>query len=353
MTEEIQKLTNEIIKLTNKIQILQQKTDIFIQNYSDGTEFLTTYSTEYKQRKLEAEIVLDKVDQSYKHINEILSISKETKEKYEKRMNQFIELCEEKKKLIVKNNNLIIEEMNLLDEKLIKDVELRKIQKRQNEMLMKEKQEEEQNEEIEKLKEELQREKAKQLERFNLSIDEKNQLEEWTGRKIKEVIFNSDFHDWNTNTSVFGAIVMDKPKVILMIEDTNGNKFGGYISSRIDKYYKRRLNILYGQSKHVRNQDKYISDSNAFVFSLQSNGRMNQMMRFLLKYYKYAYCQYNINNDWLFSIGHKDISIYKQHQNQEPFGYCHQSSFFYHSSNYTLCDKGKFIIKRFFVVQMK
>ena len=50
MTEEIQKLANEIIKLTNKIQILQQKTDIFIQNYSDGTEFLTTYSTEYEQR---------------------------------------------------------------------------------------------------------------------------------------------------------------------------------------------------------------------------------------------------------------------------------------------------------------
>ena len=148
-------------------------------------------------------------------------------------MNQFIELCEEKKKLIAKNNNLIIEEMNSLDEKLITNAELRKIQKRQNEMLMKEKQEEKQNEEIEKLKEELQREKAKQLKRFNLSIDEKNQLEEWTGRKISDVIFNSNVHDWNRNSCVFDSLVFNRSHFVVLIEDIIGNKFGMYHQTQL------------------------------------------------------------------------------------------------------------------------
>ena len=50
--------------------------------------------------------------------------------------------------------------------------------------------------------------------------------------------------------------------MIFLIEDDKGNKFGGFVSSKIDKI------------------DYYISDSNAFVFSFESNGRLDEPMKF-------------------------------------------------------------------------
>ena len=42
-----------------------------------------------------------------------------------------------------------------------------------------------------------------------------NQLEEWTEIKYKEVIFDSDIHDWSQYSSEFGERLMNKSNIII------------------------------------------------------------------------------------------------------------------------------------------
>ena len=100
-----------------------------------------------------------------------------------------------------------------------------------------------------------------QFENYNLSLSEIIQLEEWTNKKCSEVLFDSNKDNWSQNTSVFDDRVHGKNQLIFVVEDTNNNKFGGYIGSTI-------------------NQLGWTTDSNAFVFSLKSNGRLKKMMKF-------------------------------------------------------------------------
>ena len=88
------------------------------------------------------------------------------------------------------------------------------------------------------------------------------QLEQWTNKKCSEVIFDSNIHDWSQRT-LFDNTVHNKSNLAFIVEDTSNNKFGGYIVSTINA--------------HTTND---INDSNAFIFSLKSNGRINGMKRF-------------------------------------------------------------------------
>ena len=94
------------------------------------------------------------------------------------------------------------------------------------------------------------------------SRDEAEQLEQWTNLEIGDVIFDSEKDDWNINTSVFGDKVMNRKSLIFIVEDTSGNKFGCYTTRKISQY------------------NAYQTDSDAFVFSLKSNGRVHGMKKF-------------------------------------------------------------------------
>ncbi|BFU20722.1 hypothetical protein EHI2019_001026100 [Entamoeba histolytica] len=61
-----------------------------------------------------------------------------------------------------------------------------------------------------------------------------NQIEEWTNRRVGDKIFDSDKDDWKVNTSVFESRLMSKEHIIIIIEDEDGNKFGGYVNCKID-----------------------------------------------------------------------------------------------------------------------
>ena len=70
------------------------------------------------------------------------------------------------------------------------------------------------------------------------------------------------------NTSVFGDRVVERRNLIFVIEDTENNKFGYHLSSKISKI------------------GKPISDEFTFVFTLENNGRLkegNGMMKFETK----------------------------------------------------------------------
>ena len=61
------------------------------------------------------------------------------------------------------------------------------------------------------------------------------QIEELTEKRINNILFDSDIDGWNVNTSVFGERIKNKEHIIIIIEDSEGNKFGGYVNSKTNK----------------------------------------------------------------------------------------------------------------------
>ncbi|BFU26710.1 trichohyalin, putative [Entamoeba histolytica] len=125
------------------------------------------------------------------------------------------------------------------------------------------------------------------------------QIEEWTEKRITNILFDSVIDGWNKNTSVFDKRIMNKQHIIIIIEDEEGNKFGGYVNEKIDEV------------------DYCIYDSQSFVFSLESNGRIEGMMKFDIKEPEKAFYLYHRADNCLFGFGDFDgyvcdICVYKK-----------------------------------------
>ena len=119
---------------------------------------------------------------------------------------------------------------------------------------------------------------------------EMRQLEEWTNKKCTEIVFDSDKDNWSENTSVFDSKVINKSNLIILIEDKEGQKFGGYVNEKITGV------------------NTWINDQNAFLFSLNSNGRLNGMMKFNVSNPSRAFMLYpkTSENNILFRFGYKN-----------------------------------------------
>ncbi|BFU22181.1 trichohyalin, putative [Entamoeba histolytica] len=164
------------------------------------------------------------------------------------------------------------------------------------------------------------------------------QIEEWTEKRINNILFDSDIDDWKEDTSVFEERIMNKEHIIIIIEDEEGNKFGGYVNSKIDEV------------------DDYINDSKSFVFSLESNGRMKGMKKFDIKQPEYAFYLFNQSDDLLFVFGYFGYDIYVYKENNKTYSYCVQCSFEYEGISNALCGKQLpkyFTPKRIIVIEMK
>ena len=104
-----------------------------------------------------------------------------------------------------------------------------------------------------------------------LTKEQKIQIENWTHLKMKDVVFDSNIHNWEEDESEFDKLILNKSNLIFLIETDENIKFGGFISSKIDKYYPY-----------------FISDENAFVFTFKDNKPMkfnikkNQKKLFIL-----------------------------------------------------------------------
>ncbi|BFU25482.1 trichohyalin, putative [Entamoeba histolytica] len=159
------------------------------------------------------------------------------------------------------------------------------------------------------------------------------QIEEWTEKRISNILFDSDKDDWNKNTSVFDQRIKNKEHIIIIIEDTKGNKFGGYVNSKIDKV------------------DDYIYDSKSFVFSLESNERNGKMMKFDIKQTQSAFSLFSQSDIHLFAFGLDDILVYKE--SIKAMSSCCQYSFEYEGIPNALCGNQRFTPKRIIVIEMK
>ncbi|EKE40396.1 hypothetical protein ENU1_091720 [Entamoeba nuttalli P19] len=160
------------------------------------------------------------------------------------------------------------------------------------------------------------------------------QLEEWTEKRVGNILFDSNVHNWNRFTSVFDLKLLYKKHIIIIVEDTQGNIFGEYVNSKIDKV------------------DAWINDPHAFVFSLESKGRLKKMMKFDIKEPKYGFFMESSSYGPLFDIGFgRDIGVYKQNYSTKSF--CLQFSFEYDGISNALCGKRIFKTKQVIVIEMK
>ncbi|EMD45435.1 Hypothetical protein EHI5A_115730 [Entamoeba histolytica KU27] len=188
--------------------------------------------------------------------------------------------------------------------------------------------------------------KTKELKDDNVKIKEQHnpnktqqiikQLEEWTEKRIRDIIFDSNIDNWNRGKTLFGERIKNKEHLIFIVEDTEGNIFGGYVNEKIGT-----------------EEESYILDPNAFVFSLESKGRLKEMMKFdINEYHEAFYYDTQYYNFALFVFGTgRDISVCKEIYKTES--YCSQWSFNYKGISNPFCGKCRFIPQRIIVIEVE
>ena len=141
---------------------------------------------------------------------------------------------------------------------------------------------------------------------LNKIYDDKIQLfEEWTGLKCDCLLFDSECCDWKLNTSTFSDHLFNQENVIILIEDSEGNEFGGYFKTKIDTLTYRENGGKHGFQNY---------DENAFVFTIKSDGGLEQKEKFMIqqKDAKWSFQLYRSNQKELFSFGIFDINVMKE-----------------------------------------
>ena len=68
----------------------------------------------------------------------------------------------------------------------------------------------------------------------NLTHEEMKQLESWTSKICGEVVFDSNKDNWSKGTSVFNDRIEGRNRLVFLIEDTNGEKFGYYLNTMVE-----------------------------------------------------------------------------------------------------------------------
>ena len=143
--------------------------------------------------------------------------------------------------------------------------------------------------------------------------------------------------------------------MLFLIEDEDGEKFGYYLNTEVVEKYKEWKE----------------TDNKSFEFNLQSNGRLQQPMKFEIIDIKrggYYLCEKSAY--YLISLG--DITLFKG--NWKNYSHCYQfgNNFDYHGIKNALCGKthqsnfliiigtpnqwgitNPFTLKRLIVIQMK
>ena len=165
------------------------------------------------------------------------------------------------------------------------------------------------------------------------------QIEDWTGLKYGNILFDSEIDNWERYTSVFNDRIVGKKQLIFLIEENEGEKFGYYCNTEI-----------------VHQSNEWIpTDSQSFHFNLFSNERLPKPMKFeVINPNCCGYCLSDQSFVYLIEIG--DIHLYKVNQKDECYCEQHDDRFDYHGFEDALCGNspGKpFDLKKMVIIQMK
>ena len=174
----------------------------------------------------------------------------------------------------------------------------------------------------------------------------RNKLESLCEMKIQTKLFDSTINKWNEKQSEFDTTINEKEKLSFVIEDVEGNVFGCYINEKIESKRSYKYGKWVGES---------VCDPNAFIFSLQSNGRLHEPTQFPIKENKKesAFILYDKTSDFLFAVGSgKDILVMKQNNRHQC--YCNQAGYDYGVYKNVLTGKNNepFVVRRICVYQM-
>jgi uncharacterized ubiquitin-like protein YukD len=161
-------------------------------------------------------------------------------------------------------------------------------------------------------------------------------IENWTGKKIVSRIFDSDVDNWDSGRD-FSNYIIGKSNLLFMIIDDQNNRFGGYISSQIT------------------GADTYITDSQAFIFSLNSNGRLSAPTKFDINSPGSAFISMTTHDRYIFAFGggydlKMDKKSTKYMGNSNPCSYNFGQ---YTNALYGKTYPDRFTPKRWLVYQMK
>ena len=232
------------------IQELNKKLFVQLNLYSENkrTEF---YSPNFNYENYEDEIivgesVLDCLYENKKRNECIMKLMEEEMIKINYIRNKMIKLIKNQIKENAENLNKISKTIESLN-KITKQEE-NKENKNDKEEIEKIKKE---NEKFEK---EMKKYSINKWIKYMMEFDEYKKIKEWTNKQLGKVLFDSNVDDWNINTTTLHEKIMNKEKILFVVEDEENNKFGGYLNSKIDKVFNCDGNI--------------ITDSTAFVFSL-------------------------------------------------------------------------------------
>ena len=179
-----------------------------------------------------------------------------------------------------------------------------------------------------------------------ISKNNQKQIEEWTGLKCSDILFDSNVDNWSEETSVFNERIIGKKQLIFLIEDEDNEIFGYYCNTQIIEKYD-----YYRQE----------TDFGSFQFNLQSkNNRLKQPMKFEIKDLQYSGIElYEKSDSGLICLG--NIILCKENKKYQSYCDNNEDDFNYHGIENALCGKtfddwgngDMFISKRILVIQMK
>ena len=165
---------------------------------------------------------------------------------------------------------------------------------------------------------------------FMLQVEEpltpmqQSQIEDWTGMKCGNILFNSTIDNWSENTSVLNDRIVGKKQLIFLIEtEERREKFGYYLNTRV-----------------VDNDEWKETDRKSFEFNLDTTGRLGQAMKYeLLNKTQGGYHLYKKSDQLLLWLG--DIVLYKNNKKSDSYCFELAENFNYHDIPHALCGSNK------------
>ena len=310
-----------IIKTIMEIQPLLNKTkeelNDYLQYLREGNYVINKSGT-FDQQMKQYESLIDRLEEIVRKRTQINSIGEELR----KTIGRMSTSVEQMFEFVGKRG-----EINVIHDEMIKQmIELEKqrsqvrITELENQLIIKVK-----TEDVERLK-------------GLLEYEEIQQLQGWTQRTVGEIVFDTEKDDWDVGTTQINQKLINRSELMFLVEDTEQNKFGFYLSTKIQP------NIF----------DNWVAtDSNSFLFSLKSNGRIDRMMQFELINKGYGYYIYMDQNKPVLFYAGVDFYIGKKSRQDWTKTMQNPQNTNLNGIEYPLTGRnGRFSVKQFVVIQM-
>ena len=174
-------------------------------------------------------------------------------------------------------------------------------------------------------------------------FDNREMISELCGLEVSSILFDSYNNHCGVDRDDFATILKGKSCVCILIEDTQGNIFGGFIGETIGI-------------------EKYHFDRNCYLFSIK-RGNERPMKRYQIKDGSFDFIIHS--DDGLFSFGEhesedgfftRDLHVCKRKSllnTNQLVGSVFRNAFDYQGDQFALCDGNSFEAKRILVYQLR